>query len=179
MAEIAGLTLITPSSVAGSGVSLSGAKVTFTGAGDVSVNGCFTADHDNYLVVVRLVASTATALFARLRSSGTDASGSDYDRQNLSASNTSVTGSRNTANNNGVRFHRNGGSYDGSHNYFYGPYLSQPTATRCVNVSSDSGATIEDAANTHSLSNSYDGFTMRNNSGYTVTGSMTIYGLSQ
>ena len=53
MAEIAGLTLITPSSVAGSGVSLTGAKVVFTAATSVSVNGVFSATHDNYLVVVR------------------------------------------------------------------------------------------------------------------------------
>ena len=54
MAEIAGLTLITPSSVAGSGVSVSASgKVTFTAATSVSVNGVFSATHDNYLVVVR------------------------------------------------------------------------------------------------------------------------------
>ena len=48
MAEIAGLKLITPSSVDGSGVSESASgKVKFTAATEISVNGVFGSTYDN------------------------------------------------------------------------------------------------------------------------------------
>ena len=180
MAEIAGLTLITPSSVAGSGVSLSGAKVVFTAATSISVNGVFDT-YDNYIVVMRTDPSSGgAAMRIRLRSSGTDATGTNYTIQLLSANNTTVSGSRSTS---ADHFRINltndqAGFYDGTHVYFYGPNLAQPTAVRSVTVSGYSSALIYDYANTHSLSTAYDGFTLDTTSP-NLTGMLCVYGLSQ
>jgi hypothetical protein len=178
---IAGLKLIVPTSVAGSGVSVSASgKVTFTAATAVNVNGCFSATYDNYLCVTNVVGSTNNQnLWFRLRASGTDASGSNYTRQYLAATSTSVFGARSTSQTTGFNGWLDGGR-NGSHLYLYGPYLAQPTASRAVTSASEAGgsASIADDACTHSLSTSYDGITLLPSSG-TLTGTLTIYGLSQ
>ena len=180
MAEIAGLKLIVPSSVTGSGVSVSASgKVSFTAATSVSVNGCFSSTYDNYLVVVRFkVADDNYWLINRLRASGTNATGANYVNQRLYATGGSVGGGRSTD----TAFNSGRGgtaNMSGTHIYLYGPYLAQPTAHRCVMVSGDSGAYIDEFAGTHSLSNQYDGFSIAPELTSTLTGALTIYGLSQ
>jgi len=173
-----GLELITPTSVDGTGVSLSGAKVIFTDERTISVNGVFDSTYDNYLVVIRLRTTSASVMNARLRANGSDASGSDYTVQELRAGG-SVSTQRFLAN-----YFRVGGAHsdvaqNGSHAYFYGPALAQPTAVRSLCIRSDSGARIIDNANTHSLSTSYDGFTIVENGSGMLTGALTIYGLTK
>jgi len=169
--------LITPSSVAGSGVSLSGAKVVFTAATTININGVFSATHDNYLIVVRMKpASLNPNLQARLRVSGTDATASNYTRQYLVAGGTSVSGGRSTESYATVGFAS--GGEGGSHVFIYGPALAQPTAFRSVCVSAFADAYIQDDACTHSLSTAYDGITLYPSSD-NITGALTIYGLSQ
>ena len=74
-----GLSLVTPTSVAGTGVTLSGGQVTFTAASTMSVNGCFTATYDNYQFVMTQSASSATnSIYMRLRVAGVDNSSSQY-----------------------------------------------------------------------------------------------------
>lgn len=77
---LAGLQLVTPTSVAGTGVSLSGSTVNFTGASAVSVNGCFTSTFSHYRIVVDIsAASVANAqITARLRAAGSDTAGTNY-----------------------------------------------------------------------------------------------------
>jgi len=187
MAEIAGLTLITPSSVAATGagssasVSASG-KVTFTTAVTLTVNGAFTASYDNYLIVTRMVQTvsqpTFGSLYLQVTTSGTAAT-SGYTSQRLRATSTTVQGSRfsSAAAQIGEIY---GGLQNGLHVYFYGPYLSQPTALRSISASAKDTATIADYAATHSTSTSYDGFRLTDDGvGRAFTGTLTIYGLSQ
>lgn len=181
MAEIAGLKLIVPSSVAGSGVSVSASgKVTFTAATSVSVNGCFSSTYDNYLIVMQSLPSSGGAnMRIRLRLSGTDASGSNYVYQSLLADATTVSGARATSDNMVINLTGGVSSLrDGTHLYFYGPNLAQPTAMRSVTGCAYNSALIYDHAGTHSLSTAYDGFTVYTTSP-NLTGSLTIYGLSQ
>ena len=179
MAEIAGLKLITPSSVAGSGVSLSGAKVTFTTTTSVSVNGVFSSTYDNYLIVVGsgTITPSAETLSIRLRASGTDATGTNYASQELFAGGTSVSGGRGTSMDTGNVAGWWTPQRSGFHVYMYGPALAQPTAWRSVTVSTDSDALIRDHATTHSLSTAYDGFTLRCPN--SISGKLTVYGMSQ
>ena len=181
MAEIAGLKLIVPSSVAGSGVSVSASgKVTFTAATSVSVNGCFSSTYDNYLIVMRGIGSVASENYrGRLRLSGTDASGSNYVFQLLAANGATVSGARPAAQTY-AEFSYTGATTlrDGCHVYVYGAALAQPTAFRSVTMSALNDAAIADYACTHSLSTAYDGITLFPSSG-NITGSLTIYGLSQ
>ena len=180
MAEIAGLTLITPSSVAGSGVSLSGAKVVFTAATSVSVNDVFDGTYDNYLSVIQFTTSGGINIRCRLRASGTDNStASSYVSQFLGATSTTVYAGRNT--NDRFQYFMSGYNTqrNGAHAYFYGPALAQPTALRTVTALDLSSAYIEDGAGTHNQSTAYDGFSLLTLSATTMTGSLTVYGLSQ
>lgn len=72
-----GLTLITPTSTANSGgsVSASGGSITFTGVTSVSLNGVFTSTYTNYLLIVdSIIGSALNDIRLRMRSSGTDTS---------------------------------------------------------------------------------------------------------
>lgn len=178
MAEIAGLKLIVPSSVAGSGVSVSASgKVTFTAATTININGVFSSTYDNYLMVARFTMGTSDFGRIRYRASGTDASASNYTTQHMNVNGSSVTGGRATESSFVFNYLSSGGP-NGSHVYLYGPALAQPTAGRAVNVDGDSAARIYENANTHSLSTAYDGLTVYTST-YGMTGSLTIYGLSQ
>jgi hypothetical protein len=180
MAEIAGLKLIVPSSVAGSGVSVSASgKVTFTAATTVSINGVFSATYDNYLIVCRHLHSTTNTTFQfRLRASGSDASGANYTQQLLRAGSTTVFGIRQTGDTIGNCTFLSADNRSGHHQYLYGPALAQPTAYRTVAVSGASGGAIEEWAGTHSLSTAYDGISLIAPAN-TMTGACTVYGLSQ
>lgn len=171
--------LITPQSVGGSGVSLSGSQIIFTAASTINIDGCFSSLYDNYVFIVRYFsASGGVALFARLRSSGTDESGSNYAFQYINAENAAVTGGRSTSQTSA----RVGQAVDtqrqGDFIFIYGPYLAMPTAFRNINAGAITNASITDYAATHSLSASYDGITFIAQSS-TLTGAMTIYGMSQ
>jgi hypothetical protein len=180
MAEIAGLKLITPTSVAGSGVSLTGAKVIMSSATDAAVNGVFTTNYDNYCLVIRTIcASSNPNIYIRMRASGTSDSSSNYLYQNLEVNGTSVTGSRVTS-----TFARIGGLldstlYSGLHVYLNGPYLTQPTNGSSVVGCGGSGAYIKDIAFTHNLSSSYDGFSISIDGAAAFSGSIQIFGFSQ
>jgi hypothetical protein len=182
MPDIAGLKLIVPTSVAGSGVSVSASgKVTFTAATTININGCFTSSYDNYLIVFRSDDSAnGQGFYFRMRLSGTDATGTNYTFQELSADNNTVAGSRTSSANYGMS-HIGGQEPYGVHMYFYGPALAQPTARRSVAAPAFSGAAptaIYDHAVTHSLSTAYDGLTLYPSSG-TATGALCVYGLAQ
>ena len=179
MAEIAGLKLIVPSSVAGSGVSVSASgKVTFTAATSISVNGVFDSTYDNYLVVMRHISSSGDSRFdLRLRSSGSDATGSNYTYQDVNANSTTVSGARFSGTFASVCFISSTAA-SGTHCMFYGPALAQPTAIRSVNAIGRDSARIKDQAITHSVSSTYDGFSFLPSS-LTLSGALTVYGLSQ
>jgi hypothetical protein len=182
VAEIAGLKLIVPSSVAGSGVSVSASgKVTFTAATSVSVNGVFSTTYDNYLIVMRNRTNSTTGYNPfQLRLSGTNATGSNYTSQRITADSTSVSAARSSSETSarlidGV----NSTTLTGTHVYLYGPALAQPTAMRSVGAGVRSSAWLEDFAATHSLSTAYDGFSFQRDGSDTLTGALCVYGLAQ
>lgn len=180
MTEIAGLKLITPSSVTstGSGNSASASptgKIIFSSCDTISVNDVFSASYDNYLIVCRVSLTSGATVSLRMRSSGSDDSGSNYSWQRLLATSTTVSGLRSSSDNRGPV--GSGQTESGFHGYIYGPYLAQPTVWRGVTAVGRDTIRIDDFATTHSLSTSYTGFTVLQNE--PATGSMTIYGLSQ
>jgi hypothetical protein len=96
-AVVPGLSLITPTSVAGTGVSVSGGLVTFTAASAISVNGVFTATYQNYMVQydVSAIAAGTPDINMRLRVSGTDNSTTSYTTQRIYSISTTVTSDAN------------------------------------------------------------------------------------
>lgn len=179
MADIAGLKLIVPTSVSGSGVSVSASgKVTFTSATNISVNDCFSSTYDNYLIVLRGTTTSGSGYDYRLRSSGTDNStASSYVYQRFEASGTIEQAGRATSNQGRLASDLVSTTSYGFHAYIYSPFLAQPTVIRTLTATNANGAMYEDFANTHNQSTSYDGLTLI--AAASSTGALTIYGLSQ
>lgn len=177
--------LVRPSSVtaagAGSSASIVGlGSVDFSTCTSVRLDGVFSAEYDNYMVVCDHVDSTYNAAFlTRLVASGTPASGSDYTFQRLDAASTTVAASRSTSQTSGRVSSVSNSLNNGFVVYVYGPYLAQPTAYRSVTVENGGSpgvVGILDYAGTHSLSTAYDGYQLIAGSG-TIGGSVAVYGL--
>ena len=186
MAAGDGLISMKPTSITHAGTSASinaDGGVDFTAVTSLSLNGVFTSDYDNYLVVIRGqndgVTDASTSI--RLRAAGSDASGANYVRQFLNVDSTTVSGRRDTGQTNWnqpVVFYSDTADQGGVAMHIYGPYLAQPTAARTVNANAYLGAYLLDHAYTHSLSTSYDGFTMAV-TGSTATGTVHVFGYEE
>lgn len=71
---------LVPTSVAGTGVSLSGNRVVASAATAISVNGVFSSTYSKYIISGRLQTSAASVVTMTLRASGTNNTSSNYDR---------------------------------------------------------------------------------------------------
>lgn len=169
-----GLHLITPTSVSGTGLSITAnGSVTMSGAQFMTINGVFTSDYDNYMIVIHADPASLTSWNMRVASGGTGENGSNYTVQSIYADSTTVGGNRTTTS------YWQANYMDTTANGFiwhiYGPYLAQPTAMRIVDAGSRNGAYINDIAGTHSLSSSYDGLYVW--AGATYSGRLAVYGM--
>lgn len=183
MAAGDGLISMKPSSIAHSGTSASinsDGGVDFTAVTSLSLNGVFTSAYDNYLIVLNGYGSADTGTNFRLRAAGSDASGaSDYVFQYLLASGSATpSGARDSAQTFGRIGNLMTTQRSGIQVHIYGPYLAQATAWRSVTVDGLSSGRIQDFANTHDLSTSYDGFTIYPNSG-DFTGTVHVFGYEE
>jgi hypothetical protein len=183
--ELGGMVLLTPTSVETIGTGSSATigvngQVTFSACVEVSLNGVFSADYDNYQVVCR-DNGTFYAWHMRLRAAGSDdQTANSYTRQQIVADDATISAAR--------------ASYDfwqaplvgfsppdqnGLVMHFYGPFLSQPTAARTVAAMSANGAYLLDRAYTHYQSTSYDGLTITTlgSGSANFGGTVSVYGL--
>ncbi len=177
-----GLILLTPTSIAYTGTSASisaNGSVSCTTVGSRSLNGVFSADYDNYMVVIGgKTSNTYDSLRVRFRASGTDDTSNNYTSQFLYAESTSVQGGRSTESNiYSTLFDPTLNS--GTVYHIYGPYLAQPTALRSVTCAVGGVLQIYDRAATHTLSSSYDGITFYPSQGTSrpFTGRIAVYGM--
>ena len=174
-APIPGLSLVTPTSVAGSGVTLSGGAVSFSAASTVSVNGCFTSTYDNYQIALSQVCAAGSIYVSmRLRASGTDNTASSYAFQRIDASSTTVSGALSTAQQAAyvAATSTTGGWYAIN---VYGPNLAAPTYLSSTGALVVASPTIRIFGGGHDVSSAFDGFTLITSSN--VTGTLRVYGL--
>lgn len=165
--------LVEPASVAGSGVSLSGATVVFTGASTVSLNGCFPTDFEEFEVIIETTAQSAAVDVAfKLRAAGTDSStgygwvrGSDQATARTVTTTTSTTGWVIGTN----------GQARSSNKIFLGlPNVAQATTFRAETVAGPVPV-AQDIGGHHSVASAFDGLTIAPSSG-TITGTVRVYG---
>lgn len=177
-----GLHLIKPTSIVSTGTGNSSSintngSVTFSACATLSLNGVFSADYDNYQIVIRMTqsASNSDPLF-RYRASGTDNStASSYTYQELLVSSTTVSSSRSTTDT-GFLIDSATGLQTGAVLFVYGPYLTQPTVSRSVGVGTTSNGVIHDVANSHNQSTAYDGISFLPLAG-SISGLLGVYGM--
>jgi len=174
-----GLVVMTPTSISYSGTSASinvDGSVDFSALTNLTLNGVFTGDYDNYMVSMKQLGNTTgQRTQMKFTNSGTPQS-STYTVEFLNADGATVSAGRQTIY--GRFANQIQTLWSGVTVYIFGPYLLQPTAWRTVDMYADSGARIVDASGTYPDSASHDGMYLVTSSG-TVTGKLTVFGFNQ
>lgn len=178
-----GLELITPTGVTGTGVSLSGAVVSFSGAATINVAGCFSSTYLNYRVMYDITSSNGSCyLVTRLRVGGSDASGS-YSSvapyYYLSGGTGYSTIQANQASSYVVTGHvQNSGAQGHGYIEFGMPYTNSTTTIEYKGGANDTNTGFEwlGGMGLHYTASQNDGFALASHNGLTVDGSLRIYG---
>jgi len=177
-----GLVIVTPTSIAGTGVTSSNGKVSFASSTAVSVNGVFTSSYDNYMIVINARSnSNNNTLNMRFRSSGTDLSSAlhnwAYLRLGSNATAYNINGASATEMmiGNLDSTGRTGISFD-----VFGPNTTETRKVLAVKGSAYQtgigNLLIVSGGAECASSTAFDGFTIFPNAGSDVTGSLRVYG---
>ncbi len=153
-------------------------RTSFSAVASQSLNNVFSANYDNYKIVVDAIGSTTNSISFRFRASGTDTT-SNYTRQYIYGDNTSLSSARLTsqAQMGAIDMSstvRGAVSYD-----IFNPFLARPTLMFGVNISryaSSSYAAVNGYG--QDSTTSFDGITLTADTG-TMTGAVSIYGYNQ
>lgn len=180
LANQPGLNLIIPTSVSGSGVSVSNSgTITLAAASSASINGCFTSRFTNYQIFIDITTSGNSNVQFVLRASGADAS-TGYDVQLLRGVST-VADAAQSLNGalwplsivTGASF-RHVGTIDLAQ-----PAVAVGTVATAVLTSTPNPMTTSGGGGVRSLQHrtttAYDGFTVSASTG-TLTGTIQVYG---
>jgi hypothetical protein len=151
---------------------------TFSGVASQSINDVFSANFDNYRAVLKVDGTASGLISFRLRVSGSDATGSNYEQQGVRIRTGTI------ANPNGVATitsfslldvtastPKNGVSFD-----LISPFLAENTQYNSAGFEFQaSSQAAEFRAGNHNLNTSYTGLTILPASG-NITGTISIYG---
>lgn len=155
----------------------------FTSVSSISIDNCFSSLYNNYIILSRIVVTPTggAALNVRLRSYGIDDSSTNYRRQQLNSSSTTITTSRVTGE---TYFLAGLGTSYSSYPEFnilnlYNPFNKiRTTASIKIGQNPTANIFINNFVSAHDLPNSYDGFSVTPASG-TITGLITVYGIKE
>lgn len=157
------------------------AKDTFTNVLEASLDNVFSNTYKQYKIVINATADTSPSdsqLRLRLRSGGTDNSAQNYPFQELFAGSTSISANRVTTNTAVQAVNRNDNFTQLSIFEMLNPYQSTYTSGHSLYVRSANGnISLSKAAFSTTVTTSYDGFTVFNVDGLTISGSLTVYGM--
>ena len=155
------------------------AKDTFSAVSSVSFDNVFSANYNQYKIIINISSAAGAYAYMRLRASGTDNTSTDYKRQYIYADSTSIGQARGTADS----------RWDGiaelntyaNINIIEVKNPFQTAYTSAINAITD--ASTGNIFNTNiafgiGVTTSYDGFTVEPNTS-TITGTITVYGLAQ
>jgi hypothetical protein len=152
----------------------------FSAVASQSVNSVFSSTYDNYKIIFVGSASATISINFRLRVAGVDASGSNYIRQRITASSTTVAGARAT----GTSYFPGDVEFDPSMQIIELANPAKASKTGFMSQGSQlvtSGGAQTDLIVTsgqHDLSTAYDGFSIIASSG-TITGTVSVYGYNK
>ena len=150
----------------------------FSGSSSLSINNCFSSTYANYRVIFYLTdASAQTNIQARLRVSGSDASGANYNQAGWIQYGTTLTYDNSAANTSwtfsGMNTAASGQCAEGVSCDLYRPFLTAKTAGTLL--STQNVDTARGRGLVHTSDTSYTGITFFPLTG-TMTGSVSIYG---
>lgn len=173
--------IIYPTSVAGTGTSLSGAKVAASSATSISVNGCFTTDFYAYEIHVDLTCSGAAVLGLTMRASGSNAATAYDEQHNGTVNATNFPGQAL----NGTSVPLNAQAFVGKINgriELWNPATAVATTGLALiggaaNPMTTSAALVQPMFIQHRTGTAYDGFTITPSTG-NLTGTVSIVGIA-
>jgi hypothetical protein len=151
----------------------------FSGVSSQSVSDVFSSTYETYLINVNGVGvANAAVVDLRLRVSGTDATGTDYKWQGLSAINTTISGSFNNTQS-FVRIGVIGEQTSIVSALITKPFLADKTGAfgNAADNRTTPNANIQIHAGFHNLATSYTGFTLLFSQ--SSTGKVSVYGYNQ
>jgi hypothetical protein len=134
----------------------------------------FSATYKNYLVTIDVTTSSSTELGSRFRVGGVDASGSNYIRQFLYATSTTVSGGTGTVDSQQLTLVSVAGRQI-VNLWLYQPFVAAETTSLCNY--SNSAPAIGQIGGRHTLSTSYDSMTIFPYSG-NMSGNINVYGVA-
>jgi hypothetical protein len=159
-------------------------KSTFSASASHSVENCFSATYNNYLLLFKLRGSTTNQLRMRLRVSGADSTSSIYVNSGWYVAPESGS--------NGAGFDNNVSSWalaaTPTTDVFYtsdftifNPFLAEYTQmqgilTRYFDTASNTDVAMQTLGAWHKAATSYTGFTLFPDTSGTITGEATVYG---
>jgi hypothetical protein len=179
----AGLTLITPTSIAvtgGSGSISTNGAVSFTSASAISLNDIFSATYDTYKLISYGRSSTDADFRVRLRISSSDNSTSNYEHQILENRSSSIAASKSTSQSSWIVGTYRNGQDSGIETIIYSPFNSSRTLFFTNTFDSDPGPGFIMKMHTgrFAADTSFTGLTVYPTSG-NFTGSVSIYGYNK
>ena len=171
---------VTPTSVAGAGVSLSGTKVVAAAAATINVNGCFTSTYDWYRIEFDLTTSTAENITLRLRLAGADAN-TAYDRQSITGTSATATTGQGLNSSAMALSQTSLAARQTGTVKMYGPALATATAATVQSITTPNPMTTSAGLYLggiqHRTTTAYDGFSIVIGTG-TLNGTIRIYGMN-
>jgi hypothetical protein len=181
VANAQGLTLIDPTSVTGSGSSISSlGTVNLSACAAATINGVFTSAYSNYRIVINVGLSAADGIFGHLAVGGTPDTTSNYDTQKVLVTGTTPSGAQVTA----APYWSlaAAGTTVTQHNVvidLFGPAIATPCTgvLSCLanTVPMTTAAATATGGIANRLSTAFDGFELNTNAG-TMTGTVQIFG---
>ena len=172
-----GLVLVQPTSVSGTGVSVSNGLVSFTGTSQVFVNGVFSSAFKNYRLVFNAVSSLSTFQNVRLR---WRAAGTDYDNNYYNRMWYKEASSFQTANQDNNAYAE--WQYVGNRNSAWTIDIFEPNVNTYTMYTAQhhgwaaTGNIVGHTFNYQDVARVYDGFSLNPNGG-TMTGTLSVYGI--
>jgi hypothetical protein len=136
---------------------------TFTGVSAVNLDNVFSANYENYKIIVQFTTTAAGgSITYRMRAAGTDNSSANYMFQRISVINTSVTGARSVSQTSSAFFAANGAANENLGIIeLSSPFLAKATNHIVANSIGGNSTTLEYYANNGGLNvaSSFDGIT--------------------
>lgn len=172
-----GLVRVIPSSISHTGTSATlnaDGSVDFSSITALILNGIFSATYRNYLMVMGNLTSGNGLITFQYRASGTNATGTDYQRQQVIANGGSASGFRDSSETLNRIMSIDNAQRSGALTYFYSPFLSERTLQRSVGGRDLSNGTVDYYCSVHNLTNSYDGIAMTLPA--STSGNLAVYG---
>lgn len=152
-------------------------KTSVSGATQLVVDGCYSSNYTNYLLVARIQTSSQDSFYQN-RVGGSNAA-TNYNRQLLEAQSTVVSTSTASGQTSFVfTSNSNGAFWQTTEASIFAPALAEPTGIQVNHCRTNGGYTVPSAFmiyGNHSTATAYDGFRIFVPSG-TLTGTVWVYG---